>query len=587
MTSRVTKQVRIFNPNNRQSWVDIEILCGFTTLGTDGQEHWFVFGPDSGAADIYDTTGDYGTKNIGQPCRISHIERVVSTQSQTQCLDVEVLDVLSFLSSDGQEFGVAFNFGTLGVCADKAANDSSAAVIGYQSLGAAGSIGSRVTHTCNICETTAPVTDSYGVAGLSINTDDQPNDSSVTLTKNFTTIIKTDSVMVLEGDGTEQHIAFPYNTNNYDATAWTTDAQGNKSPPENADTNPYIVWPENSQSPYVGQDPDHTTRSAVTGPINQGPLWWIKRINNGANVWFWAISPVQQPLAFGYFAGGGPGGGPGLSWGYRGFELLPYFPVIWILSENYPLVNMGTIGAPNIETAAAGYTVVGGDGSTTLSWFGVGYPDGGWGVSTAVTTNGGYLGAGLPFLTYTFTNYYMPFGAFDLTGPTSAELLAVAQQAGDASKYTNFGGPPPNIWELTGIAQPPLQHPGDLWNASANPHLQPSLALAQQVVAAFANNWNVCAGAINTAMASFSGGQWPPWTTANPPGWHWALPYGGNTVPTAQQFSNGFVPAVLPEDTTPATVATITVGQLDSSVWNVEPVVKSGSPPVLWSTGAP
>jgi hypothetical protein len=54
-------------------------------------------------------------------------------------------------------------------------------------------------------------------------------------------------------------------------------------------------------------------------------------------------------------------------------------------------------------------------------------------------------------------------------------------------------------------------------------------------------------------------------------------------------FSNGWVPAVLPQATVPAYIPTLAAGQLDDSIWNNQIVLdtKGSSPPVLWATGQP
>jgi hypothetical protein len=114
--------------------------------------------------------------------------------------------------------------------------------------------------------------------------------------------------------------------------------------------------------------------------------------------------------------------------------------------------------------------------------------------------------------------------------------------------------------------------------------MQPSLALAQQVCTTFATKWNVVANAVNDAVAANPAGLTHfPGPLVPPPGWDWKRPYGGNTVPTAQMFSNGWIPPFIAEDMVPITLPTIAVGQLDPKVWNVEPVLSPDqNPPEKW-----
>ncbi len=363
-----------------------------------------------------------------------------------------------------------------------------------------------------------------------------------------------------------------------DTTIYVTDPSGQLVPPPpdpNVDKNVYVYFPTGSGGPFLG----------AGQAIDMGPLWWIRQLGTNINVWYWYISPVQQPKCWSYF--GNPPEGANPTWGYRGFNLLPYFPVAWLLSENYPLAPLGTYGAPNLTVAAGGYITGAGTPSATITvnWAGLGTPEGGWAVSTTRTDTGG-LGVGLPIETYTTYSFYMPFGAFDLTGPTAAERLKyAADQGADVSIYTDHGGPQPNMWELTGIDQPPLVNPGKPWDPSTNPHQTPSAALAQQVCQTFADNWNATAQSINAAQDTASGGDSiPGYPFVPPPEWPWEKPYGGDTVDTAQMFSNGWAPAVLPGVNVPTTVPTIAVGQLDNAVWNNQIVLTSAgvSPPVPW-----
>jgi hypothetical protein len=188
-----------------------------------------------------------------------------------------------------------------------------------------------------------------------------------------------------------------------------------------------------------------------------------------------------------------------------------------------------------------------------------------------------------PDVLFTSYEYYMPYGAIDFLGPTTAELLEATGAKG--AGYTNYGGPPPNIWELTGLEQPPLQDPGKVWHPVNNPHGEPSIAQAKECAQTFALKWNAVANTHNDIVRACDQTTGiADYPCVPPAGWQWARPYGGNTVPTAMMFSNGWVPAVIQEVTLPATIPTIAVDQLDGSMWDLSKVISDGTPP--WPFGS-
>ena len=237
-------------------------------------------------------------------------------------------------------------------------------------------------------------------------------------------------------------------------------------PDPNLDLNIYVYWPgignadpvpgaapqgNPTSGPFLGPaTPIATVQQAIAtakannqpppamgySGIDMGPIWWIRQLGIASpNVWYWFISPIQQPLCWSGF--GTPPENASPTWGYRGAYLLPFFPVIWILSENYPLTPLGTYGAPDIVTAAGGYII---DGGITVNWAGLGIPDfpATYGVSTVRQDIGG-LGVGLPIEKYTSYSYYMPFGAFDLLGPKANELLHYAGTTAGAGGDSGSG----------------------------------------------------------------------------------------------------------------------------------------------------
>ena len=598
--SRTTHTVRIKSQDQR-FYADVEVLDAISmTLPNNFDIVFQITASQALFPNIVDNTGD----NNGKPgnkfsTRASHMLRMTGQSDPTQIFDIEVCDSFTITGPNDLQFAVQCptpGFSNAAVTDD---TDSGLAV-------AANALSTRAQHVVKLTRqvggtqqvttdylleklTDAMVyggpqqygmpyineTDEYGPADIPYgDLENSPiwGEAHVLQFYNFALVV----------NGALQ----PGATTN-DTTVYVIDPRTNQLvPPPNTDPNVYVYFPNGTEYPGA---------QATSGPflgagqaIDMGPIWWIKAVGTTDNVWFWYLNPVQQPLATSFF--GVPPDGADPKWGYRGFTLLPDFPVAWLLSVNYPLEPMGTYGAPDLNTAASGYID---NGQITVNWFGVGIPDGGWGVNTAIGDQGALVEAGfanyLAPITYQGTTYYMPYGAFDMMAPSSAEILAAtAAVNGNTSLYTDYGGPPPNIWELTGVQQPPLTKPGKVWNATTNPHQQPSLSQAQQVAQTFAENWNLVAEGVNQAVregitpAGIVGFPFLP-----PPGWNWARPYGGDSIATAQQFSNGWVPAVLAVETVPITVPTIAVGQLDPTLWDVDPVVTAGNPPVLYTTHQP
>lgn len=560
--TRTTHTVRCKSADGR-FFADVEILDAVALLLPNGYEISYKL--TAASPTIIDATGDGNGKDAGtQATRLSHMKRLTGIAEPAQFFDAEICYAFTVTGPNNTQHGIW--------CPPTVAKGAITDNTG-SGLGVPVSAGSttRAQHVVKLTQqlgggqqntasyTLALLTDvvafegppPFGMPYVDETNPDGPAD-----------LPELDQSLPLWGEQHGLRFVNPSTVINgalvpsakcNDTTIYVTDPQtGERVPPDNKDPNVYIFFPVGTGGPFLG----------AGQAIDMGPIWWLRQVGVNVNVWYWFISPVQQPKAWSYF--GEPPEGASPKWGYRGWTLLPDFPVSWILSVNYPLVPIGTYGAPNIETAASG-TISG--GSITVNWYGLGIPDGTFAVSTLLT-------------------YYMPYGAFDLLGPSSAEYLAAATAAGRASAYTDYGGPTPNIWELTGISQPPLVNPDKPWSAITNPHKSPTLVQAQQVCETFVTKWNAVANAVNSVMSSAGGDSVAPWPLVPPPGWDWAKPYGGDTVGTAFMFNNGWVPGVLPNTVSPSTLPTIATGQLDPATWNNEPAL-SGNPPWLWATGIP
>ena len=618
--TRATHTVRVWS-NNRRYWADVEILDALALSLPNGFDIVYKIAKgDVVSPNIVDNTGDgNGKPGSSTSTRASHMVRVTSTHINGMFFDVEVCDAFTVTGPLNADFCIRCptpgssvpaitddtNSG-IAVAADEHSTRGQHVVKLLQQVGSgtAGQPNMQVQTSFVL----ALLTDAMSYSGP--NTSGMPWSSPV----DFGGPADVNSYVTYEsGPWYEAHALRFYNfaqvmngalaigaTTN-DTTQYVEDpGSGQMVPPDHdptTDPNIYVYFPtrmpgpapnittDETKGPFLGATP-YTTKGVPGGDgnipaIDMGPIWWLRAVGCTDNVWFWYISPVQQPLAVSGF--GDPPAGANPKWGYRGLVNLPSFPVFWLISENYPIVGMGTYGAPSLVVAAGG-TITGDlahGGSITVNWGGVCIPppSGGFGVSTQWVVQGG-LGVGLPLVAYTLYSYYMPFGAFDLADGNRKDKMTLAAFLHlDTSIYTDYGGPPPNIWELTGLPQPPLFDPTKIWDPVTNPHRQPSLALAKQVAEKFRDNWNATASAL-TACAPAGGAGMSGYPNTPPPVWHWALPYGGDSVATGQMFSNGWVPAVIESVTVPITVPTIEVDQLDPKIWDVSPVIENGTPPV-------
>jgi len=632
--TRSTHTVRIKSADERY-YADVEVLDAISlTLPNGFHVAYRIAKGAINSPTITDLTGDNGGNNAKAggkaSSRSSHMMRVTSTTNSKMFFDVEVCDAFTLIGPNNADFVIQ--------CPTPGKSNPAVIDDTGSGLGVDAAPGStRAQHAVKLLHQVGSGT---------------PGEDNQQIPTDYTLTVLTDAVIYKgplqtagmpwdvdtdfggrttpqksdtpQGIWYDNHVLQFYNTadlingalaigaNTNDTTVYVEDpGTGQMVPPPNTDDNVYVYFPQKpvdtvqTGGPFLGASPytadfvpdDHgAPQSMSISAIDMGPIWWIRALGVVDNVWFWYLNPVQQPLGLSFF--GTPPEIANPKWAYRGFTLLPDFPVAWILSENFPLIPMGTYGAPDLETAASGYTIVGGDGSIIVNWAGVVIPNGFWGVATELNdvealVNAGSGGFLAPIDALGF-GVYMPYGAFDLTAPTSAEILAALVAKGGAGKggpndpksYTDFGGPPPNIWELVGLPQPPLKDPHKLWDPVANPHKQPSLALARQAAQVFKQKWNAVADGLNLGLTGPGAQAGFPFVP--PPGWSWNRPYGGNTVPTAMMFSNAWHPTpAVPEETVPFYIPTIDVGQLDPTKWNVGPVIDNGDPPVLWATGIP
>jgi hypothetical protein len=202
---------------------------------------------------IADTTGDFsGSKGGAGATRASHIERFGGNGSSG--IDQEVLDGLVMKGPNGSELMLNMPKGK-----------ATAFVVDNTGNGLGVALSVHTTRAAHIQK----------ILAVEETEDDQGNVTATTGPK-FLLVQRTDAIAFKGPNGQEFLMYIPSinepqwpaaNPNEVDTTRYTFDKAGKKVPPDNADPNPYIVFPANGGDPFF-----HPTPPAA---YNQGPLWWI------------------------------------------------------------------------------------------------------------------------------------------------------------------------------------------------------------------------------------------------------------------------------------------------------------------------
>lgn len=570
MTTRVTHLVRVRNKNNPQIYIDFQVLDALMMqLPAGGSPVGFlltnkVHGVTISAAIVDKTGDDQGKGNIKNCSRLSHMERFVNPDDPTQFVDLEILDgfavqppntnTVDESDDDGdQDFSTPLGLPDAGDynSAQHAfvvqSTKTVPMIVDKVGLGLAIPQQPKTTRSCHVnMVTDAGDTDDH------TEFSDKVPDVVPPKTHPWVATIKTDAINFALPEGGEVSIlAPPSKIDDIDATVYVAKdpfTGEEHVPPDNTDPNIYAFFPtdpKTSQGANLAIPMNVST--GITGPVNQGMLWWIKKINTPFRPWYW-FATVQEPRAFSFF--GDPPEDEAGAWGYRGFQFFDFFPVIWILSINNPLNSMGSFGSPSLELCAE---------------------EGNWDTTDDLPNVPGFntLGGGGG------SGTFAPFGILPMLEPPIPE---------DQIPFKL-----PNIWQLTGIAQPPLANPNIPWNRQTNPYLNPSPALAEQCAKKFRDNWNAVAAGVNSLLSGYQPGGRPgvdAWTfPGQPPGWDWATKWYDPFVGMGTgMFGNGIQPGLnhvgIPlEVFVPASVWTMDVDQLDPAKWDT-----TKAPPVLWSS---
>ena len=268
--------VRCKDPVNTDIYVDVKVIDkiiykgprgGTLFAGPDGQENLLDCTAKNAQPFIVDKTpgGPNGKGSARRCSRVSHMTRLVNPDDPSMFFDAEILDAFAFVSPNGQEIVMTYP--------DKAAN---ASVIDKTGHGLEKSVGrpTRVVRCDQIVKDAVP-----GASGAS--------GAPYLITERV-------EALAFEGvNGEENLLLEPHGDDTeIDTTKYTTDDQGNKTPPDNTDPNVYVSWPDNtarggqSAGPWLGKG----------APVKQGPLWWIVNANGGLELF--ALFCVSLNLGF-------------------------------------------------------------------------------------------------------------------------------------------------------------------------------------------------------------------------------------------------------------------------------------------------
>ena len=233
MPSRIVHVVRITDPNEPQQYVDVEVADGVSFVLPDYKEKLLTVPPSASTSSVVDKTGDGSSSVVANPTRITHWERLTNPDDNTQYLDVEILDGVSFQRANGDQL-------TLSMQSENAVT----AIKDNTGLGL-GTTPSNATRVAHIEKVVSPddKTQYTAVAAMDGITFKKPNYDEFTLS-------------MADQD--------PIDTTSYDS-------DGN--PPNNTDPNKYVRFV--GGGPWLGSKP-LSAQTGNNGPVNQGLLWRIK-----------------------------------------------------------------------------------------------------------------------------------------------------------------------------------------------------------------------------------------------------------------------------------------------------------------------
>jgi hypothetical protein len=234
-TSRVVHVVRCKNPKNSQMYVDVKVIDAIGYQTVNGDTGMFYCPAKSAVPLIVDNTGDGNGVTSGNPSRASHMVRLTGSTDPSMVIDVEVLDAIAFQSVNGMQFMLTMAPGGEFIVDNTDGN-----------LANAVDDASRGLHVVKLAAPAA--------SGATSPT---------------ALYVKRLDAVAFESVSGEQNLIFQPGDgpNEIDATIYNSDG----SPPDNADPNIYVAWPQKvnggqgTSGPYLGKNIG----------TDQGLLWWI------------------------------------------------------------------------------------------------------------------------------------------------------------------------------------------------------------------------------------------------------------------------------------------------------------------------
>lgn len=540
MVTRRVHVVRIKQTSNPGNFVDVKVIDAISYQGPNGHEVMLDCATANINPYINDTTPEGNGKGDPGDCsRSSKITRIGASGASGSMLDIEQLNACTMRGPNGFEVLLFFR-----------GDDASAIVVDKTGSGFSSNPGAGATRSTHLEKISAG----------------DPQDPS-----KFFLVERVDAIAFIGPNGHENLFFNPGaagDANEIDTTEYGDDG----TPPDNTDPNVYVAWPPQATDPWIG------TNEGASGIIKQGPLWWIINANKTDEPWYWYL-PKQQ-FANELVIGGWIEGTFGHGNFFDGFTVDGFGPPDKIPAGDFyiPTGDNTFVQHPAVFVLLPCIGITYQDGEVTSQIGNI--PESGFSSLEDAIDNGtpddsNHLGFTPPNTMFTDAAAY---GILPLRTPP----------VDDAGIHTGV----PNIWQLTGLPQPPLQDPTKPWDdpeyflrhidpafaAGTNPYSTPSTGLASDVVNTFVSMWNSSSQSATDMLPN-------PDPSGVPPGWAFKTPFNGGGGPGSEfAFIGGITVGwgIFPLSVlNPATSGFIAAAQLDPTKWDTTqfPPVRKPPPP--------
>lgn len=466
MGTRYVHQVRIKKVDNTQSppapdadtFVDVEVTDAISFVGANGVRMIIDFSNLTTQVPyiVDNTDANLGAGNANSATRQSHIEKIVSPADSTTSLYIEVLDIASFKSPNGNRGFLNFPSSDAGYTVDDRASVSIANTTsrdGHQT---------RRGHTIKV---------------TADDNADPANEQS-----DFLAVLTTDAISLVSPNG-ERNIL---NLDAYDVidrTQYTQDDNGKNVPPDNTDPNPYVKFPDDSNSPWVqigdGSNP--------MGPIGcaMGPLWRIVNAKGNNGPW-WIYTKEYQPY----------------QWSSIGYNYC-WQPIPFTAERCFPYCLPCTCGCDTFATDVVAPACVEGK---NMRWPCIGHD-----VNVGCGGTDPGPTATLPKVGFATDNEAAKYAAE--TDPGACVKVNFKEPPQDRFTYVGlaitYSGWRPNVWQITkgkddagnDLVQPSHTDP----NTGDTIYDNPSSTVAKKVAKLLEQQWNDTTDAYNAGEVAMEG----------------------------------------------------------------------------------